>query len=61
MEVAAAAEADLRTLLAIPDDYAVLFLSGGATTQQALIPLNFAADPASPSTTWSRDTGARPR
>jgi phosphoserine aminotransferase len=41
--VAAAAEADLRTLLAIPDDYAVLFLSGGATSQQALLALNFAA------------------
>ncbi|MCL6711173.1 phosphoserine transaminase [Pseudoxanthomonas sp. z9] len=41
--VAAQAEADLRSLLAIPDDYAVLFLSGGATTQQALLPLNFAA------------------
>ena len=42
MEIAARAEADLRTLLAIPDDYAVLFLPGGATTQQALLPLNFA-------------------
>ena len=41
--VAAQAEADLRRLLWIPDDYAVLFLSGGATTQQALLPLNFAA------------------
>ena len=41
--VAAAAEADLRALLSIPDDYAVLFMSGGATTQQALLPLNFAA------------------
>jgi phosphoserine aminotransferase len=40
--VAAEAEADLRALMSIPDDYAVLFLSGGATTQQALIPLNFA-------------------
>jgi phosphoserine aminotransferase len=40
--VAAEAEADLRVLMAIPDDYAVLFLSGGATTQQALLPLNFA-------------------
>lgn len=40
--VAAQAEADLRTLLSIPDEYAVLFLSGGATTQQALLPLNFA-------------------
>lgn len=43
MAVAAQAEADLRTLLSIPDDYAVLFLAGGATTQQALLALNFAA------------------
>ena len=43
IQVAAEAEADLRTLMSIPDDYAVLFLGGGATTQQALIPLNFAA------------------
>ena len=27
----------------MPDDYAVLFLPGGATTQQVLIPLNFAS------------------
>jgi phosphoserine aminotransferase len=40
--VAAQAEADLRTLLSIPDDYAVLFTAGGATTVQALLPLNFA-------------------
>ncbi len=43
MAVAAEAEADLRTLLDVPEDYAVLFLAGGATTQQALIPLNIAA------------------
>lgn len=43
IELASRAEADLRTLLSIPDDYAVLFLSGGATTQQALLALNFAA------------------
>lgn len=43
LEVARAAEADLRTLLSVPDDYAVLFLAGGATTQQALMALNFAA------------------
>ncbi|MCA0393115.1 MAG: phosphoserine transaminase [Proteobacteria bacterium] len=42
LEVARQSEADLRTLLAIPDDYAVLFPAGGATTQQALIALNFA-------------------
>ncbi|KAL3345847.1 hypothetical protein AABB24_024672 [Solanum stoloniferum] len=34
------AEADLRSLLNISDEYAVLFLQGGATTQFAAIPLN---------------------
>ncbi len=43
LAVARQAEADLRTLLSIPDDYAVLFTAGGATTVQALLPLNFAA------------------
>ena len=43
LDIAARSEADLRALLSIPDDYAVLFLPGGATTQQALLPLNFAA------------------
>ncbi|MEO1273113.1 MAG: 3-phosphoserine/phosphohydroxythreonine transaminase [Myxococcota bacterium] len=33
-------EADLRELLAIPDDYAVLFLQGGATFQFTMLPLN---------------------
>lgn len=36
-------EIDLRNLLSIPDNYSVLFLSGGATTQQALLPINFAS------------------
>lgn len=43
MAVAAQAEADLRALLEVPDDYAVLFMQGGATLQQALIALNLAA------------------
>ena len=43
IDLAARAEADLRELLTVPDDYAVLFLQGGATLQQALIPLNLAA------------------
>ena len=40
MSIAAEAEADLRTLLAIPEGYKVLFLQGGASTQFAMIPLN---------------------
>ena len=35
------AEADLRTLMNIPDNYEVLFLQGGANTQFAMIPMNF--------------------
>ena len=34
------AEADLRELLQIPDNYQVLFLQGGATQQFAAIPMN---------------------
>lgn len=38
--VAEQAEADLRELMQIPHNYQVLFLSGGATTQFAMVPLN---------------------
>ena len=40
--LAASAEQDFRDLLQIPDDYAVLFLQGGATLQFAMVPLNLA-------------------
>ena len=40
ISIAAQAEADLRTLLAIPDDYAVLFLQGGAIAENAIVPMN---------------------
>jgi phosphoserine aminotransferase len=43
IKVAEQAEADLRELMQIPDDYAVLFLQGGATTQFALLPMNLSA------------------
>ena len=34
------AEASLRRLMNIPNDYAVLFLQGGATTQFSMVPMN---------------------
>ncbi|HHH14034.1 MAG TPA: 3-phosphoserine/phosphohydroxythreonine transaminase [Thiolapillus brandeum] len=40
MRIAEEAEADLRELMEIPDDYKVLFLQGGASTQFAMVPLN---------------------
>ncbi len=41
-DIATRAEADLRALLAIPDNYKVLFLQGGATQQFASIAFNLA-------------------
>ena len=35
-----AAEADLRELLEVPENYHILFLQGGASTQFAMIPMN---------------------
>ncbi len=40
MSIAEKAEADLRKLMAIPDNYKVLFLQGGASSQFAMVPIN---------------------
>jgi phosphoserine aminotransferase len=44
VDIAQRAEADLRELLDISGDYAVLFLQGGATAQFAAVPLNLLGD-----------------
>jgi len=43
-DIAARAEADLRALLSVPDDYAVLFVQGGASLQFTMTVLNLAGD-----------------
>ncbi len=40
MGIASDAEADLREVMAIPDNYKVLFLQGGASSQFAMVPMN---------------------
>ena len=40
MSIAAEAETDLRDLMAVSDDYRVLFLQGGASSQFAMVPMN---------------------
>ena len=40
-EIIDTAEADLRHLMGIPENYQVLFLQGGASQQFAMIPMNF--------------------
>lgn len=47
IEIAKTAEADFRELLGVPDNYAVLFLQGGATAQFAAVPLNLLGSKAS--------------
>ena len=40
MGIHAQAEADLRELMGIPDNYKVLFIQGGASSQFAMVPMN---------------------
>jgi phosphoserine aminotransferase len=40
ISIADQAQADLRGLLAIPDNYKVLFLQGGAIGENAIVPMN---------------------
>lgn len=42
MAAAARIEADLRSLLAVPDEYAVLFMQGGASQHFVQVPMNLA-------------------
>ncbi len=44
MSIAERAEADLRDLLAVPDNYKVLFLQGGASSQFGMVPMNLTRD-----------------
>src|SRR5258708_11758898 len=46
IRIAESAEARLRELMAIPEDYRVLFLQGGATGQFAAVPMNLSAQDA---------------
>ncbi len=40
MSIAAQAEADLRELLAVPNNFRVLFMQGGGLAENAIVPLN---------------------
>lgn len=51
------AEARLRRIMKLPEDYHVLFLQGGATTQFCMIPMNFLGEKGADYTeqgTWSK-------
>lgn len=42
--IIAKTEADLRTLMGVPDNYKVVFLQGGASLQFSMVPMNFLAE-----------------
>ena len=44
MSIAQQAESDLRELLQTPDNYKVMFLQGGASSQFAMVPMNLTRD-----------------
>ena len=41
-EIMATTERDLRALAQVPDDFAILFMQGGALAENAIVPLNLA-------------------
>ena len=43
VQICSEAEADLRELMGISDDYAVMFMQGGGTAENAIVPLNLLA------------------
>ncbi len=40
VQICTEAEQDLRALLGVSDDYAVMFMQGGATAENAIVPMN---------------------
>ena len=58
-QILAQADANLRTLLGIPDNYRILFLQGGALLQFGMIPMSFLRNTGKPADyivtgTWSK-------
>ncbi|NRR30923.1 3-phosphoserine/phosphohydroxythreonine transaminase [Oxalobacteraceae bacterium] len=53
-----AAERDLRELLAVPDNYRILFLQGGGLSQNAVVPLNLLGHKPQPATIDFVHTGS---
>jgi len=57
VSVLEAARCDLRELMAVPSNYRILFMQGGATAQNAIIPMNLAGRSPQPATADFIHTG----
>lgn len=58
MSIIAAAESDLRELLAVPDNYKILFLQGGGLGENAIVPMNLMGRKPQPATADFIHTGS---
>jgi phosphoserine aminotransferase len=58
MSIIAAAQSDLRELLAVPDNYKILFLQGGGLGENAIVPMNLMGRKPQPATADFIHTGS---
>lgn len=58
MSIIAQATQDLKDLLAVPDNYKILFMQGGAIAENAIIPMNLAGLKGQPATADYVHTGS---
>jgi phosphoserine aminotransferase len=58
MSILESAERDLRELLAVPANYRILFMQGGAIAQNAIVPLNLVGRKPQPATVDFINTGS---
>ena len=59
MQIAERAEADLRELMKIPENYRVLFLQGGASSQFSMVPINLLRGKSSADYIWTGAWGKK--
>ena len=58
MSIIAAAQSDLRELLAVPENYKILFLQGGGLGENAIVPMNLMGRKPQPATADFIHTGS---
>ena len=58
MQILAAAQRDLRELMAVPDNYRILFMQGGGLAENAIVPMNLVGRKAQPATVDFIHTGS---
>ncbi|MDP9108572.1 MAG: 3-phosphoserine/phosphohydroxythreonine transaminase [Pseudomonadota bacterium] len=58
MQILAAAQRDLRELMAVPDNYRILFMQGGGLAENAIVPMNLVGRKTQPATVDFIHTGS---